>query len=151
MLFFTLEVQQTSTIFSPKFMCTSVLLASMWTWVEHLQSPEEGNGSHGNGVRWLWATMWALGTKPWSSARPGGTLNHWAICPALIQQIVKTTMHIILPSFINSLGHSKDLELLLYSISMLPIYKCLQTNVCPNVSCAKTYSSLKCFYICVCI
>jgi hypothetical protein len=32
--------------------------------------------------RWLWATVWVLGTKPGSSGRAASALNFWAISPA---------------------------------------------------------------------
>jgi hypothetical protein len=34
--------------------------------------------------RWLWATMWVLGSKPGSSARAASSLKHWVISPASV-------------------------------------------------------------------
>jgi uncharacterized membrane protein YecN with MAPEG domain len=48
------------------------------------ETPEEGILSH---YRWLWATMWLLGTELRTSGIAVSVLNHWAISPALTKNI----------------------------------------------------------------
>jgi hypothetical protein len=53
------------------FTYVSILLLSSAT-------PEESIRSY---YRWLWATMWLLGTELWSSGRADSALNCWAFSP----------------------------------------------------------------------
>lgn len=53
------------------------------TWVPGAsRKPEEDMKSSDISYRWLMCTMWALGTKLWSSARTSSAFNCWAIFPA---------------------------------------------------------------------
>jgi hypothetical protein len=49
-------------------------------------TPEEGIVSH---YRWLLATMWLPGIELRTSGRAVSALNHWAISPALIFDVLK--------------------------------------------------------------
>lgn len=49
--------------------------AGAWGGQKKAQIPRNGN------YEYLWATMWVLGTKPWSSVRAVSAFNQWAIFP----------------------------------------------------------------------
>lgn len=81
-LFFTIKFNRLLPFFS-WFVCTV-----MCTQVQCPQRPEGGTESHRTGVTDGWDAMWVLGNITWSSS-VDDALNHWAICLALVQWILK--------------------------------------------------------------
>ena len=69
----------------------SVCLYACW--------PEEGTRSH---YRWLWATMWPLGTELWTSRRAIRAPNLWDISPAPARQLLKAGYAIFSPLFLHT-------------------------------------------------
>jgi hypothetical protein len=71
-------------------------------------TPEEGIRSH---HKWLWATVWLLGTALRTSGRAASALNHWAISPACGSNFGPSLKHAISVLFIwflliETLGYS---------------------------------------------
>ena len=62
--------------------------------------------------RWLWATMWLLGSELRTFGREVGALNHWAISPApdlyLIPQQCKVFFLILFLSFWDKVSLSRS-------------------------------------------
>jgi hypothetical protein len=92
--------------------------------VETYDTPEEGTRSH---YRWLWATMWLLGTELRTSGRAVSALNLWAISPAhfiFIYLFFKIQPRATFPGV--PVGWAFPYQLL---IKKMPPQNCLQANL----------------------
>ena len=66
-------------------MCVWVFCLPVCLWITICAVPmvtRRGHQTPRNGVRWLWASMWVLGTKPESYASTASVLKRWVISPA---------------------------------------------------------------------
>lgn len=66
------------------------------------QSPQDGSGSLRNGVGWLWASIWVLGTDPRSeSSERASPLHYWATSPSHILCLILQNLIVIFISLKN--------------------------------------------------